>query len=697
MTKASHMIFFRRLRGLLAVSRQKNINPQNNALTELLEKARRELYQEDYSQALKDLDEANQLLDKTKENRASFDIAFSRADVLTSLERFEEAETLLQELRKDCEIRQMKAPLAYTLASLGQLAQKQCQWEKAQSYYEAARDIAQGLKTTGAMGRAAAHLADLHLQDGNANYAVYLLEDALPKLDKSGDKELIGYFQGRLGLAHIQIGNREQGQRALLAGLDTAQKLQHRGQMRSLHLFLAQTLAEAGDFRRARQHYLATLGLNPQPLERGKLLCQLSICSLKLQDSASAKQEAEAALEIAKEHNDPSLLAQAQACLGLALEGESALPYLQEAAKAYESFKADSIYIDVLRRLASLQENNTAKASLEKAAALASNMPFAAAQAQSDLARLYQDEKQLKEALTAWQQAAKLYQETSQTGHQARVESEIAAIYEQLGDGRMALREYGHALEHISHLDDAITRGIVLANVAAAYSEFGEIETAQDFFKEAIEIAQRGANPAVEALRRGNYGRFLTLTNRAKQGHVQIQQAKSMSETLGLNTQAAIMRGNEALAFAIQGDYQAATEAFADAVERLAQEPAWQALVLAHWGDMLLEQGKQPAPYQNALEIAKAENLIPVIIQLHLGLANLALLEKRLDDAQAHLSEIDSISKRLYYKRFLALLHQSWSKVYAAQGKTTEAQSAWEEAKKLRSLMRMPPILADWL
>jgi tetratricopeptide (TPR) repeat protein len=691
------MSLFRRMRGWLTVPKQTEIIPQSILLTELIEKARRELYQEDYSQALKALDEASALLDKSKDNRASFDIAFSRADVLAGLGRMDEAEHLLQDLRKDCETRQLKAPLAYTLSSLGQLAQKQCQWEQAQSYYEKARDIAQGLKTTGALGRATAHLADLHLQDGNANYAVYLLEDALPKLDKSGDKELIGYFQGRLGLAYLQIGNREHGLRALLAGLDTAQKLQQRGQMRSLHLLLGQTLAEAGDFRRARQHYLATLGLNPEPLERGSILCQLSICSLRLQDLASAKQEAQAALEIAKERDDIPLLAQAQACLGLAIQDASALPYLQDSVKAYENLQADNIYVDLLRRLASFQDSSEAKVSLGKVISLAATMPLAAAQAQSDLAALYQGEKQLKEALAAYQGAARLYQEANQAGHHARVQCEIAAIYEHLGDGRMALREYGHALEHLSHLDDAITRGIVLANVAAAYSEFGEIETAQDFFKEAIEIAQSSTYPAAEALRRGNYGRFLALTNRARQALPQVQQAKTSLETLGLSKEVAIMRGNEGLAFAMQGDYQAAAEAFTDSVERLAEEKAWQAVILAYWGDMLLEQGKQPEPYQKALEIAKAENLIPVVVQVTIGMANLALFEQRLEDAQAYLSEIDSISKRLFYKRLLALQQQAWSRVYAAQSKTSEAQATWEEAKKLRSLMRMSPIVANWL
>jgi tetratricopeptide (TPR) repeat protein len=691
------MSFMRRLRGWFSSDKEEMVIPPTVAFVELLDKARREMYHEAYSQALKLLDEASALLDNNSQKRAAFDLAFSRADVLIALGRFEEAEKLLQELRKDCETQQMKAPLAYTLSSLGQLAQKQAQYEQAQTYYEAAREVAHGLRTTGAVGRAEAHLADLHLQDGNANYAVYLLEDALPKLDKSGDKELIGYFQGRLGVAYLLIGNREQGIRALFAGLDMAQKLQHQGQMRSLHLLLGKTLADIGDFQKARKHYLASLGLNPEPAERGKLLAQLSISSLRLNDLASAKQEAEAALEIAKEINDAALLAQSQACLGLSLRDSSALTYLEEAEKSFEALEPSPLYIDVLRRLASLQNVDSAKSSLEKAIRAAGSLPLSAAQAQSDLGILLLRQKQFKDALTAFHEAEKLYHSISQTGQQGRVQCEIAAIHERLGDGRLALREYGYALEHINHIDDVVTRGVVLSNVAAAHSEFGEVETAQDFFKEALEIAQSCENSAAEALRRGNYGRFLALTNRAKQALPQIQEAKTISESLGLETQAAIMRGNEGLALAMQGDYTAASQAFGDAVARLAQDNAWQAVMLAHWGDMLLEEGKAPEHYQRALELAQRESLIPVVVQVKLGLANFALAENRLEDAKPLLAEVDSVCKRLFYKRLLALLHQSWSKVYAAEGKKSEAQAEWEEAKKLRSLMRMPPIVADWL
>jgi thioredoxin-like negative regulator of GroEL len=133
------MSFMRRLRGWFSSDKEEMVIPPTVAFVELLDKARREMYHEAYSQALKLLDEASALVDNNSQKRAAFDLAFSRADVLIALGRFKEAETLLQELRKDCETQQMKAPLAYTLSSLGQLAQKQAQFEQAQTYYEAAR------------------------------------------------------------------------------------------------------------------------------------------------------------------------------------------------------------------------------------------------------------------------------------------------------------------------------------------------------------------------------------------------------------------------------------------------------------------------------------------------------------------------------------------------------------------------------
>src|SRR5690606_24958050 len=103
-----------------------------------------------------------------------------RADIMIAQGELETAEFFLKELRQDCEGRGIKAPLAYALASLGYLEQKRGKWTAAQEFYETARETANGIKTDGATGRATAHLAEVYLHDKNANYAIYLLDEALP-------------------------------------------------------------------------------------------------------------------------------------------------------------------------------------------------------------------------------------------------------------------------------------------------------------------------------------------------------------------------------------------------------------------------------------------------------------------------------------------------------------------------------------
>ena len=682
-------------------------------MQELIDKARRAQYAEQYDEALDHLAGAMEIAEDEYNSRAKIDISLSRADILIAQKDYNTAWFVLEELRDDSESRHLNAPLAYSLCSLGVIEQAQGNLNAAQELFEKARETAEKINTDGASGRAAAHLGDVYLEQGNASYAVYLLEDAIVKLNRSGDRELLGYFLGKIGLAQIASGQIEQGEVRLQRGLDLAVNIKHHAQMRYLNTLLGEQAIKNNQFRRAKKYIEDALSLYsdppPETADYASLLCQLIKATLHQGEHELAQKYAEQGLALAEKLVQDNLVAMAKAAIGLAMQAnndKNALPYLRDAATAYEDIGADSFYIDILRNLAAAQIKAGDEASgistYEQAIDKAQDLPLEAARTHSDLADLYAGKRQLRKAIEQWQEAMRLYQDVSQTGLVARARCDIAAMYDQLGDGRLAQREYGNELEMLGQIDDASTRGLVLANVAAAYSEYGDIESAQDFFKESIEIAQRTRNPAAEALRRGNYGRLLALTNRPKLALPQLNQAQRKSEEHNLPVQAAIMTGNIGLAYAHMNDVSAAIERYKLALSQLAEldAPHREAYVYANLGDVMLSQNdidNAETHYDKSFELAQDNEMVDILIQTVIGKVQIAILQDDLETAESKLNNLVPIANRQNYRRLLALIEQTWSQLYAKQGKTDEAQSAWDEAKKIRSVMRMSPIAPDWL
>lgn len=707
------MGLFRFINHWFAKSQKLSNKSEGTLLSDLIDKARRSQYAERFDIALEFLEEAMQVAKTDHNIRAQVDITLSRADILISKRDFEEAHYVLHELRDDTEARQMKAPLSYSLSSLGVLEQMQSNLIKAQEYFEKARDVAEQIKTDGAYGRATAHLAEIYLAQDNASYAVYLLEDAIPKLDRSGDRELLAYFLAQLGLAQIQSGQAEKGQVSLQRGLELATNIRHQGQLRYINTLLGEHALQNGDYRRAQGYFDSAFNLYPPHLRKTPeyvtLLCKLSKVNLNLGQVERAKQYAETALPIAENLSEPALIAMSKAVFALALRANNdndALLILQEAATAYESVSIDAFAITILRNLASEQilagQAENAIHTYKEAIAKAENLPAELGQVYSDLASYYAKNHDVREAIQQWQVALKHFKDANQTDFIARVLCDIASMYDQLGDGRMAQREYGKALEMLSRIDHSATRGVILANVACAYSEYGDVDSALDFFKEAIEIAQRNLNPAVEALRRGNYGRLLALSNQPKQAMPQIIQAQKISEKLGLNLQSAIMLGNLGLAYAAMSDHNTAIDRYKSALNQLNDLEAtkWIAVTHANLADTLLQQNNLEDASKNydlAYSGAKNLTLVDVLIQALVGQAQIAIQQGNLPLAQEKLNEADPITRRLGYRRLIALQLQVQSQLYAKQEKKAEALSTWEQAEKIRNIMRMPPITADWL
>ncbi|MEM9951432.1 MAG: hypothetical protein AAF846_07525 [Chloroflexota bacterium] len=704
------MGIFRRIGKWFGNSQEQTVSSTSNLRT-LVEKAHLAQYTEDYETALSHLDEAFEIAEKHRDTRSQIDINLSRADILIAQGDYETARFVLAELRDDSEARHLNAPLAYSLCSLGVLEQKLGNTDIAQEHFEKARDIANAINTDGASGRATGHLGDIYIQQENISYGVYLLEDAVEKLERSKDLELLGYFLGRLGMGKIQLGERSQGELHLKRGLDIAKNIQHTAQIRQLNILIADNAFDTQDYRQAQSHYSDAFDLYSSPqesLEYASLLGKMSRVALKLGDTFNAERYAEEMLPLAQTLDNDMLIAKAKALIGLtnAKTQDNAQSYLEDAVQYYRQIEPDSFYIDILRTLAQTQlevgDDDIAIATYQDAIKASEELSSESAKVHSELATYYASKRQLRDAIDSWQVAVKLFEDAHQINYMAGVHCDIALMYDQLGDGRLAQREYGIALEMLGRIDDSHTRGIILANVAAAYSSYGDVDSAEDFFSESIQIARRNNDIPAEILRRCNYGRLLALTNRPEEALKQLAQTQEQSAEYELDLQAGIVLGNMGLVMAMLGEVNAANMRFQQSLSILSLIDAdqWRARVYANWADFALQQDEVALAkerFDTAFKLAQSQSLVDVLIQTIIGRANLAIQDNRLDDAEDNLTKIMPTAKRQGYQQLLAQLHQAWSMLYAKQGKQDQAQSEWATAQHIRDLMKMPLITPDWL
>lgn len=694
------------LRQFVSRFRKKPQHPTQplQTLSSALELARRAQYQEEYQTALDLLNESETQAKIDHNTRIEVDIILSRVDILIAQKDYVTAEQLLQDLRTSNQAKHFIAPLAYTLASIGVIAQALGDWEKARDYYEQARKTAQDIRTDGAGGRATAHLADVYLHEGNASYAIYLLQDALPRLNRSGDRELMGYFMGQLGLALISSGQVKQGIDQIKQGLDHALTLKHRAHVRSLSLLLGKTLFEQGHYAEAKtpiENVLSLINDQGQPyIEHIEALTILSQILLKLGDYENSLAHANHAKELAEEQGDENQRHHIGATLGMiyATKGDAqAIPYLQEAIEYFPS--DDDFSIELLRHLARIHAHlgavNEAESSYKQAINQAKSETLALAHVKSELGRHYSQNNQLKEALLTWQSALQDYQAIRQNDPVTRLYCDIATLYTRIGDGRLAVREYGEALLHLSTINDLGTRGVVLANVANGYSEYGDLDSAQDYFQEAISIAQKLETLREESIRRGNYGRLLAQLGKFAEAHKQLEQALAISAKQGDNLLIAIQTANRALCYSLEGNYGRAESLYQEAVAHLdaTNHSDWYEITHAHYADTLVLLGQiEPAHaiYEKVYQEAKNNHHIMAQIHGAIGLIEINLKTGNVDEASSLINEIDSIAKRAYFRRYILRLYQAQHQIYQQRGDQKQANIMKEEVNKLIVMMQIP-------
>ncbi|RMG71660.1 MAG: hypothetical protein D6711_14830 [Chloroflexi bacterium] len=671
----------------------------------------------DYDNALHELNNALTLADTLHHQTVLFSIRLHQIDILIRLHRLDEARTIITSLLEQADDSN-KLYHAYIQIALGMLEQADQQIEQARHHYERGLRLAQEIHAVGAHGRAQGHLADTYLMEENASYAVYLFEEALPRLNASGEIEIACYFVGRFGQAMIQTGKMLEGVQIIGRALRMSEQLSYRQYEVMWRQELAFYALQQGIYDEARRHLMVLLTqIDPQqtPKDYTLTLCRLAKACLRLGEYTAALDYAQQAVDFAAQQDAKPLTALTMATHGIVLrtmgQPNQALSSLQIAAQSCDMLptnQTDFSALDVLRNLGAAQ---TEIGNFEVAYQTYQLAMTQAEQAglKHDLAGIYRDvgiyhmrQNNLNDALQSWTTALKIYEAEGDHARVARLYCDIANVRRGFGQAKRALRDYEQALMLLNAFQDDETRGVVLSNAATAYVDYGDVETAESFFIESIQIAQRLQDRQSEATRRGNYGWFLLNTGRAKLAIQTLEYALRQSENLGLKLQVAVQTDNIGSAYDEMKEYDHALAFHAKAWERIKQldEPHWKAFIGANLAHTLLALDyldDADTTLKAAYEVAQQSKHPDLLMRCLNGMAKLALKRGELNDVQLFLNQVFELAEQSGIRRLLAdawLIHSEWA---ARQGDYQQAQSDWQKAADLLKLLMIQLERPDWL
>lgn len=702
------------------------LDAQNlEALQITLERARRFKRSGKYDDAIKALDEALSIATFIPNEALPVAINLHRVDILTRQKAWSESALLLQHLEADAKDRdnhdfprtkEQQSQLAYVKLGYGVLAQAQGEWEEARQNFELALKIAQEISGIGAEGRAQGHLADVYLHEGNASYATYLLQEAMPKLNASGDVEMSSYFLGRLGQAMIQTGKKSEGQQIIGRALRVAEQMEYRQYELMWRQELSLQAMEEGLYEEARRHLMIVLShikMGHNLTDRVLSLCRLSKVALHLGDLDAAIGYAQDAYKHANDGNDIADKQRATVTLGIVLRtignNDEALSLLEEYAEQYRQLPltfAEFSFVDLLRNLgAALTESGRsveARETYSQAVAYSEENDL-----RRDLAGTYRDigisytrQQDYQQAIQSWNSAIHTYEGLDQPANVARIHCDIANARRRSGHAKRAMKDYEQALMLLSSVQDDETRGIVLSNAATAYVDFGDIETAESFFVEAIQIAQKLQDRESEATRRGNYGWFLMTTGRSKLALSTLDYALRQSESLGMGLQSAVQMDNIGLAYDELKDFEQAVTFHGKAWERLKTvegDDYWRGIVSANLAHSLISLGKL-ADVETLLaasrEIGDNKGRPDLSARSRQGYIRLAFVQQASpEEIKSLVDEAVMFAQQYGGRRLIADSLLFRSQFAASVGDNTVAQEQWEQARTILRVLRVP--LAD--
>ncbi len=674
--------------------------PESDAVDQALEAGERAFAAEDYAQALDSFRSAMGQLHKSADAVTSAQVVLRLIETQIALGQLDDAAQVIDRAYDSTGETSQLTQRAYFECAQGQIARARGQTDLAQERFEKAvktGELARG--SLGAVGRAQGMLADLYLADGNASYAVHLLKEALPRLSLTPDADLSSFFIGRYGEALIVNGQETEGQLMIERAARLAYQMNLKAMERRWQITLGKRATEQGRYNDAFTAFARAANLanfnQPTP-ELVDLHIQMSKTCRALGQLDEALDHANRAVNAATTLQNDTLIADARGTLGTVLlatdQAAAALPHLQAAVDQPGTLTAERL--DMHRQLAAAQVESGDDAGairtyqMAAEAARAAGMKLETAQIQRDLGLLYFQRRRMTDAIQVWTTALGIYQQEKHTAPTIRLFCDLAAARRFIGQGTRALRDYQDASELLNRLnEDWETRGLALANVAVAYVDSGDVETAEAFFNESIAIARRLDQPAAEAIRRGNHGFYLVQIGRAQQALPALEAALKMSHQLHLELPAAIQTDNIGLAYDSLGRYSEAEREHRAALALIEplNEPHWKSLFQINLAQTLISLGQlaEAAPLlEPVVAFGRTEENVEVVVRGLTALARADVLQGNPAAAAPRLEEALYIARRGDLRRYLADALSVQSMGQAAGGDVAAAEATWAEAQK---------------
>jgi tetratricopeptide (TPR) repeat protein len=691
--------------------------PQVAQLRYEIEQGRNAKYAEDYPNALAAFERALAIGNRS-------DIAYTLirlhiADVYILQGRFEDAHALLHETKDRANANHQPAHLAYILNTDGVLQQAQGDWVSARATYEEALKIAREAKAQGPEGRAMGHLAETYLQEQNASYAIHLLRDALKHLNASGDIELSSYFVGLLGEALLASGQSGEAEEMLIRALRLADHMKYRRYQRRWRVALGNYAARNKRPNEALEHYKRAIPLYSQQDQDYLLTVCAAAENALLFDQVFMAQEyvdlAKRALTTLATRDAflQARVANADGAVLLAIgDLDTARAQLEQATANYSHADASPLLQSQVRRLlAQTQTHEQAIDTLQTAYMLAqknSETPLEVAHVQRDLGLRYVALEQHTQALQVWAPAITLYDQHKQYSDLAKLHCDVAAARRALGQIARAMKEFEQALMLLNYIKDSQTRGAILAVVAMAYAEYGDGESAEGFFHDAIQMALQAGDRLATSKREGNYGWFLMTNGRTAKALDKLNHALSLSRQLSATLLSAVQSDNLGQTHTQQGSYESAVHFHRQALELIASLPetpehqTWRATFQANTALTLIhliqyDEAQQLAAAAHAF--AQAHQHSDILARALFVQAELAAKQDQ-HEAATPLFEEAFIHARKRESRYLcALILSAHSQHQAQLGDKEQAQRLWTDAQKYYQLLRHPLVKTtpSWL
>lgn len=685
--------------------------PREIMLKELLSYARRGQYNEQFSDALRIVDEAALLAGEIGNPVHIADVMLHRVDILIAQGDHEEAARVLDELEKFCAGVGFKAPLAYTYIARGVLAQAQAEYELARHYFEQANPLAAEAGSTGAQGRIAGHLADLDLSEGNAAYAIHQFRQALPMLQSSGDSELIPYFVMRFADALRKTGQAQEGSAMLRSALHAATLLKQRGIMRATNLRLGKRLLATRNATVALPFLKAALDLageNPDPdAEFADTLLHLGIAYLEQNRASEALIVLERAQAIAYMIDDSPQVETVRGWIGIAFyesgKVQEAQEYIDRALNQLDE-NPTSLNIRLswiaAERYSRMQQHDMAENTLKRAITGAKRAKLTEERIESGLrlGDFYAAQQRDQDAFEVWSAALDDMPPVIYPELRALLLCRIGSVRYVTGYARHALKDYEGALETLT--DDAAptVRGEVLIQAAIAYSNHGDIASAEAFFRDAVALAEKQKDAVLTAKRKIEYGRFLAQIGDPKPALTALMEARNTLQEAGeddAGLTAALYLGETYLRM---GKVDLVLRYVNDILQH-SQQNQRQRLAQCLKAEALIKNGDISGAEQQitlVLKAARENKDFRAAAYASVILGERFLQAGRVDDATTHAANALEAAEWINDRRLIARACLLQSRLLA-QSDAQAAARKWDRARQLMTLLRIPIPEVDWL